>query len=33
MKDADLEKLEHEMREYNEDDWVMVANVMREAGA
>ena len=33
MKDADLEKLEHELREHNEIDWVMVANVMQEAGA
>ena len=31
MKNEDLQKLEHELREYNELDWVPVANVMTEA--
>ncbi|MFC4902738.1 hypothetical protein [Kocuria oceani] len=33
MENEDLQKLEHELREYNEIDWVSVGNVMQEAGA
>lgn len=33
MEDEDLQKLEHKLREYNEIDWVLVANVVQEAGA
>ena len=33
MENEDLQKLEHELREYNEIDWVSVGIVMQEAGA